>query len=108
MANIIAKIGASMAKNRAEVKSILDKYNIPAGTTNSDRIRAAFTAIKSGNTGLATELAALSTKSSFGIKLKNDIDKIKSRIEEAKTKIASISKAKPSPHSSTNRRGAEP
>ncbi len=87
MANIIAKIGASMAKNRIEVKAILDKYNIPAGDSNSDRIKAAFTAIKAGNTALATDLAALSTKSSFGSRLKNDLDKFKAKVEEAKSRV---------------------
>ncbi len=91
MANIIAKIGASMAKNRVAVKAILDKYGIPAGASNSDRIKAAFTAIKGGNTALAADLAGLSAKSSFGSRLKNDLDKIKAKVEEAKAKIVAKS-----------------
>jgi hypothetical protein len=93
--NIISKIGAVMAKNRVAVKTILDKYNIPAGATNESRIRAAFTAIKGGNTDLAAELSALSSVNgkkpllSKG-KAKNIIDAVKSNLAGIKTKLAAM------------------
>jgi hypothetical protein len=95
--SIISKIGASIARNKSEVKTILDKYNVPSGGSNSDRIRAAFSSIKNGNTDLAAELSALSSIGGAKTKMspakaKDVINQIKSGLDFVKSKLASLKK----------------
>lgn len=58
--NIIARTGSAIAKYKDQAKKILDSYQIPYGSGKfSEILKAAFTAIKSGNKDLASDIAAL-------------------------------------------------
>lgn len=62
MANlgILAKTGLVISTNKENVKSILSKYNIDYGNGSvGNLIKSTFSAIKSGNKELATEIGAL-------------------------------------------------
>lgn len=81
--NIIAKTGSAIARNKEAVKTILSSYNIPHGTGSTfELIKASFSAIKGGNTDLATDIAALvvtGNKNSSG-KLSRKQEKVASLI----------------------------
>ncbi len=89
MANIIARTGSAIAKNKEAVKVILTKYKIDFGTgKTSELILAAFKAIKAGNKELAMDLAGLvqvkESKTHTGQKISDLLASIQKRVSDIK------------------------